>query len=193
MTDDRWNARAHATPLTAGLLVLIATFGIVDLALDEPGTWRRLHGIVEIVFIGVCLGTAFVLGRAWQRSENSLARARSSLRAHQEELDAWRARAEDLLRGLGAAIDEQLDAWQLTPAEKETALLLLKGFSHKEAAQLSDRSERTVRQHSVAVYRKSGLGGRAELSAFFLEDLLLPYDAADPTRTDTQEPEAGRP
>jgi len=39
---------------------------------------------------------------------------------------------------------------------------------------LQNKSERTVRQHSVAVYRKSGLSGRAQLSAFFLEDLLLP-------------------
>jgi hypothetical protein len=29
-----------------------------------------------------------------------------------------------------------------------------------------------VRQQSLAVYRKAGLAGRAELSAFFLEDLL---------------------
>jgi len=42
-----------------------------------------------------------------------------------------------------------------------------------------ERSERTVRQHAVAVYRKSGLAGRAELSAFFLEDLLLPRSAED--------------
>jgi hypothetical protein len=33
-----------------------------------------------------------------------------------------------------------------------------------------------VRQHAVSVYRKSGLAGRAELSAFFLEDLMLPVD-----------------
>jgi hypothetical protein len=26
----------------------------------------------------------------------------------------------------------------------------------------------------VSIYRKSGLAGRAELSAFFLEDLLVP-------------------
>jgi hypothetical protein len=31
-----------------------------------------------------------------------------------------------------------------------------------------------VRHQALAVYRKSGLGGRAELAAFFLEDLLLP-------------------
>jgi hypothetical protein len=39
-----------------------------------------------------------------------------------------------------------------------------------------------VRQHAVSVYRKSGLSGRAELAAFFLEDLLLPQPAAAETR-----------
>jgi hypothetical protein len=34
------------------------------------------------------------------------------------------------------------------------------------------RSERTVRQHAVSVYEQSGIGGRAELAAFFLQGLL---------------------
>jgi len=38
----------------------------------------------------------------------------------------------------------------------------------------SGRSERTVRQHAVSVYQKSGRGGRAGLAAFFLGDLILP-------------------
>ena len=62
----------------------------------------------------------------------------------------------------------------LTAAEREVALQLLKGQSHKEIAYATGRSERTVRQHAVAVYQKSGLRGRAELAAFFLEDLILP-------------------
>jgi DNA-binding NarL/FixJ family response regulator len=53
-------------------------------------------------------------------------------------------------------------------------LPLLKGLGHKEIAALLGKSERTVRQRAVAVYREAGLAGRAELSAFFLEDLLLP-------------------
>jgi len=99
---------------------------------------------------------------------------RDALQAREGERDAWRSRAEVALRGLGAAIDEQLTQWRLTPAEKETAMLLLKGLSHKEVAAVCGRSERTVRQHAIAVYRKSGLAGRAELSAYFLEDLMLP-------------------
>jgi hypothetical protein len=31
-----------------------------------------------------------------------------------------------------------------------------------------------VRQHAVAVYKKAGVQGRAELAAFFLEDLTVP-------------------
>ena len=77
-------------------------------------------------------------------------------------------------KGLGRAIDRQFDAWGLTPAEREVALLVLKGHGHKQIAGLTGRSERTVRQHAVTVYGKAGLGGRAELAAFFLQDLMLP-------------------
>ena len=68
-------------------------------------------------------------------------------------------------RGELAARAAERDAWRVR-AEK--------GCGHKEIAQIQQKSERTVRQHAVAVYRKSGLSGRAELAAFFLEDLLLP-------------------
>jgi DNA-binding NarL/FixJ family response regulator len=71
-------------------------------------------------------------------------------------------------------MDAQFTAWGLTAAEREVAVLLLKGLGHKQIAGRTGRSERTVRQHAVAVYRKSGLGGRAELAAFFLDDLILP-------------------
>jgi DNA-binding CsgD family transcriptional regulator len=78
------------------------------------------------------------------------------------------------LAGLGRAIDRQFRAWQLTPTEREVALLLLQGHGHKWIAAQTRRSERTVRQHAVAVYEKAGLGGRAELAAFFLQDLIVP-------------------
>ena len=52
--------------------------------------------------------------------------------------------------------------------------LLLKGLSLREIAQLRDTSERTVREQARSVYRKAGINGRASLSAYFLEDLLLP-------------------
>jgi DNA-binding CsgD family transcriptional regulator len=82
----------------------------------------------------------------------------------------------ELVKGLGAAIDAQFDRWGLTAAEREVAMLMLKGLSHKEIAAVREASERTVRQQARAIYAKANLSGRAALSAFFLEDLLLPAE-----------------
>lgn len=82
--------------------------------------------------------------------------------------------AKKHVEGLAHYIDAQFSQWGLTPAEKEVALLVLKGFSMKEIADLRNVTERTARQQSTTIYAKADLPGRAALSAYFLEDLLLP-------------------
>ncbi|RPH96195.1 MAG: helix-turn-helix transcriptional regulator [Lysobacterales bacterium] len=86
----------------------------------------------------------------------------------------WRQDSRALIEGLSLAIQHQFEEWKLTAAESEVALLLLKGLSLKEIAALRATSERTVREQARSVYRKADLGGRSALSAWFLEDLLLP-------------------
>ena len=86
----------------------------------------------------------------------------------------WRREARVFIDGLGQAIDTQFSHWGLTDAEREVALLLLKGLSLKEISTVRSTSERTVRTQARALYGKAGLEGRAALSAFFLEDLLVP-------------------
>lgn len=159
------------------VLVAIATGGATDLALDLRSAPSVFHVAFELSLLVLSLGAVVWLWVGWATTRRSLARVGQVLERNRAERDAWRARADKLLRGLGEEIDAQLQRWGLTPAERETALMLLKGYGHKEIATLLDKSERTVRQHAVAVYRKSGLAGRAELSAFFLEDLLLPIDS----------------
>lgn len=100
------------------------------------------------------------------------------LREARAAAEQWRRESRALIEGLGAAIQRQFNSLQLTGAEAQVGLLLLKGFSHKEIATLRHTSERAVREQSRALYRKSGLSGRASLSAFFLEDLLLPESPA---------------
>ncbi len=178
MTDPDPNDRTRRLRhLVAWLLLAMVLAGAWDLATDSPRIWRGSHAFVELAFMGLAAVSAFLLFRGWLETEHSLERVKTALAARQAERDHWHQLAENSLRGLGEALDRQFDAWSLTPAEKETALLLLKGYSHKEAARLTQRSERTVRQHAVSVYRKSGLGGRAELAAFFFEDMLLPSGA----------------
>ena len=94
--------------------------------------------------------------------------------------ERWRNTARAHISGLSLAIAEQFRVWGLTEAEADVAALMLKGLSHKEIASLRLGSEATVRQHATAVYRKSNLSSRAQLTAFFLEDLLMPATPAQP-------------
>jgi DNA-binding CsgD family transcriptional regulator len=160
----------------SALLLAIAAWGVVDLVLDRPRHWLSAHVLIESGFVLLTSGSVVYLWLGWMQARRSLGQARDRLAVNEAEREHWRARATRLLHGLGVEMDAQFDRWSLTPAERQVALLILKGLGHKEVAAVLDRSERTVRQHAVSVYRKSGLAGRAELAAFFLEDLLLPMD-----------------
>ena len=153
--------------------------GTADLIMDQPESWLSFHVFFETLMIAGALLMTTTLWLGWWRSSRSVSELRRSLEARVEERDAWRTSARRALEGLSEAIDGQFDAWELTPAEREVALLLLKGYSHKAIAKHTGRSAQTVRQHAAAVYRKASLSGRAELSAFFLEDLMLPAETRE--------------
>lgn len=173
--------------LLAVALLSIIVGGTADLVMDQPARWLSFHVLFETSMIAGALVMATTLWLGWWRSERSAADLRASLAARRDERDRWQASARSALEGLGRAVDEQFTRWRLTPAEREVALLLLKGYGHKQVAALTGRGERTVRQHAGVVYEKSGLGGRAELAAYFLQDLMLP----EPERE--IRPSAGQP
>jgi len=169
-TPGRWM-------LDASLLSAIAAL----LGADVVGEVRQLpldHMLLEVAAIGFALLGAVRFWLRWAAARRALEHhvrdLQVNLRAASEEAGRWRSEAQAALDGLGLAIERQCDRWGLTEAESAVALLLLKGLSMKEVADVRGTSERTARQQALAVYRKAGLGGRAELSAFFLEDLLLP-------------------
>ena len=132
--------------------------------------------LVELVPI-VLLSVGFVLlfRMAVRQRDDQLAVIRD-LEVARVEGQRWRTEARTLLNGLGEAIDQQFSRWNLTEAEREVALLLLKGLSLKEVAQVRATSERTIRAQTRSLYTKAGVSGRAALSAFFLEDLLAPIE-----------------
>ncbi|MCA2984164.1 helix-turn-helix transcriptional regulator [Gemmatimonas sp.] len=168
-------------PVLIGFLLLIVVGGLTDIALDRPQSWFTAHIAVEVGMVAVSLSFAVLIFSRWRRSQQALNAAQASLAAtarelaeRQAERDVWRANAEQALAGFGLAIDRQFTTWQFTRAEREVALLLLKGLGHKQVAASLGRSERTVRQQAVEAYRKAGVQGRSELAAFFLADLALP-------------------
>jgi DNA-binding CsgD family transcriptional regulator len=158
--------------LIIGILAVVAVGALVDVALDAPDSLLTLHVLLELGLAGFSIAMIVLLASRWRRAQLSLSEAERRVELGRTERDEWRRQAQHALAGLAVAIDQQLQAWQLTPAEREVAFGLLRGFSHKRIAVLTDRSERTVRQHAIAVYQKAGLAGRAELAAYFLEGLL---------------------
>ncbi len=157
--------------------VLIAAFGLIGVlaALDLFGDMDEgvsgVHVFAEGLVVLIALTASAMLVRGLVLRTRALSNRLVS--SHESAL-AWRQEAESLLRGLGASIDRQFGRWHLSPAEKEVALLLLKGLSHKDIARARGIGDATARQQATAVYRKAGVGGRNDLAAYFLEDLSLP-------------------
>ncbi len=177
MSDDReWG---EVGPRLLALFVAIAGLIGADLLEDSRAGTPLAHLLVELVVVSLALLGAGLLWREARAARREARRLDADLATARADAQRWRSEAQEVLRGLGAAIDVQFERWGLTPAEREVGVLLLKGLSHKEVAQVRGASERTVRQQALVLYRKAGLGGRSELAAFFLEDLLLPGQRPD--------------
>lgn len=162
----------------AGFTV-VALLAAIDLLSDTGSGTDLGHVLLEGALLVLALVAVAALVRLLVRERGRVLRLHGEVAAWRAEAERWRGESRTLLAGLGAAMDRQFERWGLSPAEREVALLLVKGLSLNEIATVRAASERTVRQQAQAVYRKGGLAGRAELSAFFLEDLLLPGALSD--------------
>lgn len=155
------------------LMIVVVLVGF-DIFTDSREGVVLWHVLVE-GFIGlIAVAGIFYLIRGAVDLRHRLQREIADFSAFKREAEAWRADSRKYIDGLAHAIDQQLTRWKLTEAEKEVAFLLLKGLSLKEIAAVRNTTEKTARVQSMAVYSKAGISGRSELSAFFLEDLLLP-------------------
>jgi DNA-binding CsgD family transcriptional regulator len=169
----RWRV-GLAVALFAAIAILMAIDLLEDSATGVDTAHLLLEGAV-MVLAGAGVGA---LWRGLRTAQALAAKLDTDLEAARIEAVRDREEARQALQGLGQAIDSQFERWELTPAEREVGLLMLKGLSHREVADVRSTSEATVRQQALVIYRKSGLRNRSELSAFFLEDLLLPRTPA---------------
>jgi DNA-binding CsgD family transcriptional regulator len=162
---------------------LIAVLGGIGLFLglevrEEPdmSALDMVLELIEIVPIVLTSVGVVLLLQVTRRQRDEHLTLLRDLEVARAQGQRWRSEARSYLNGLGEAIDVQFSRWNLTEAEREVALLLLKGLSLKEIAAIRATSERTVREQARSLYAKAGLTGRAALSAFFLEDLLAPIE-----------------
>ena len=149
-----------------GLLViqvLAAAFFIQDILITvlqipiAPINWQFYEFIEIGAAIGLVLGVVFGT-LAVRRSVRDAARMKSQLRA-----------ASGAFMEL---LEERFAEWSLTPAEHDVALFAIKGLTISEIANIRSTSEGTVKAQTNAIYRKSGVNGRAQLLSLFIDDLM---------------------
>ena len=91
-------------------------------------------------------------------------------------LSARNAKVEDQLRAASGAfadlLDDHFSDWGLTPAERDVALMAIKGLSIAEIAGVRGAAEGTVKAQCNRIYKKAGVTGRQQLLALFVEEML---------------------
>jgi DNA-binding CsgD family transcriptional regulator len=126
-----------------------------------PQPWSAIFAAKNIAEVAATLGLAlglvfegFVLLRLLRRQ------------AHlQQSLTAAGMALSDLMQ-------QYFVTWGLTPTEIDVAAFTIKGCSIAEIATLRGSAEGTIKTHLNAIYRKSGVTGRAQLVSVLVEDLL---------------------
>ena len=146
--------------LSIGVLITAILFFAYDIISDlSIGSDSYSHIIVEII---VCLAITLVLFQEIKR----VATLNNSVQIEKEK-------TARLSGELFNVMNKQFSDWKLSPTEHDVALLLIKGLSMKEIAEVRQVKEKTVRQQATQIYAKSGCAGRHELAAHFIEDLIL--------------------
>lgn len=171
LIDNKKKLSQWAIVLCLSVLTLIT----LDFLSDYRDGVSWIHLLTEGLILMISLAGIIYFGRLYyDLAQSEICLLKQDLAAATHQALQWRNANRELVAGLATQIQKQFDIWQLTPAEAEVGMLMLKGLSHIEIAQLRNASERTIRDQARAIYRKAGVAGRTELSAFFLEDLLLP-------------------
>lgn len=157
------------------LLLVAALFTAFDIFEDLAEGVSLYHVVPEISVAFGITGIAFyLLFKMFRQRSLRIQFILKQLEDSENRVQILREQATGYRQGIVELITKQLNDWELTPAEQDVTFLLIKGLSIREIAQVRETSERTIRQHASEVYRKSGLAGRAQLAAYFLEDLFVP-------------------
>ena len=158
--------------LAAAIFMAVAGFDRIDADESFKPTEFLIEDAPGFLLFAIAIAAASHAGFRLRDGREAYSNLASALDQAIAEGNQWRAAARVHCDGLAEAIQQQFSDWQLSASERDVAMLMLKGLSHKEIANLRHSSSATVRQQAAAVYAKSGLSSRTELAAYFLEDLF---------------------
>ena len=153
------------------LQAICCAFFLIDIAFDLFAPMQNMALAESDTVEAIITGALFV---GLMGSGSELWR----LQKRQKVLDA---QLEIAKGAFSDVIQARFDDWDLTDAERDVAVLAIKGFSIAEMADLRSRSEGTIKAQCAQIYRKAEVSGRLQLISLFLKELfddkLLPAQA----------------
>jgi DNA-binding CsgD family transcriptional regulator len=130
------------------------------------------HWFHEVLI--VVSSVLFISYKLWMamRRDKTIKRFKNEVDSAILEVDFYKKKIHQMKINISSILDEQFKIWGLSKGESDIAILLIKGMSIKEIAELRGSSEGTVRQQCMHIYKKSKLENRNQLASYFLEDIL---------------------
>lgn len=169
MKSWMWPAktRERRATILAGLILvqaLCALFFIGDVVEDlrHDGQLDNAHMVLESV-----AAVALVCGVVFLMIELRGLLARMS--GMQTGLDIAQGHLADI-------IESFFEEWALTAAERDVAIMILKGLDNDTIAGVRHTAAGTVRAQATSIYAKSRTDGRAQFISLFVEELLAGND-----------------
>jgi len=157
-------------------LLLLILFVIVIFAnlsdFIEDG-FNQEDAWLKLLTVGLSLWGITMLIRLMKRQMDKILTLTNKVKTTENDLELTHSKLKQIGREYSIYLRKQFTAWSLTNSEKEVAILLLKGLSFKEMAELRATKVKTVRQQASSIYQKAGVAGRYEFSAWFFEDMLV--------------------
>jgi DNA-binding NarL/FixJ family response regulator len=154
------------------VLLLFSVFFMTDIIHDLHQGVAFSHVFHEFILFLIALSALIWQIRLLILKNRHISELHGELLETKNSYREWKEKTQSKAKELRDLIDQQFGLWQLSQSEKDVAILLIKGLSMKEIADIRQTQEKTVRTQATTIYKKSGLSGRQELSAFFLEDIL---------------------
>jgi len=150
------------------IMVLNSLDVITDISLKVP-LWHIIEEAMIVLFSGSLAGYLI-----WDmhRTTKELSSMSYSLNEAEANVKAITKQFKEIRHQFSEVIQQQFNDWGLSQSEQEVAMLMLKGMNFHEIATIRNTKEKTARQQASSIYAKSGLQGRHELSAWFIEDFL---------------------
>jgi DNA-binding CsgD family transcriptional regulator len=128
------------------------------IANNAPDLLELLHLLFEILSAAALMFAIRILLREMRRLHEHNDRQSQSLMFLRGEMDTF-------VRG-------KFQEWNLSPAESDIVMFMLKGLSIADIAKARSTAEGTVKAQTTNIFRKTGVSSRTELMSVFMDEFL---------------------